>query len=162
MRTLLLPFLLLSTFLNAQGIDIPEGLEMKTSEDHEKYEPQVLQAMDWLMETPVNEQKEERKKLNAFIVAWLTGTDKVTVILSPKILTFTECSECLVIYMGGWASYVLETGDTNSLNGNQAGIEKTILFYKKNKALLGKNKAMEKYIKKQDRGQLTSYLQARM
>ena len=94
---------------------------------------------------------------------WMSGSPTVTIEVSQKIVTFLDCPECLMAFLGGWTKYSLETGDNkNKVKGHLAGIEGVIQFYNLNKATLGKNKAIEKYIKLQEKGKLEEHIKSRV
>jgi len=149
---------LFSLQIFAQEISMPENLAFKTKEDYQKYEKEVLTGIDWLMKQPIDEQVQKRKTINAFVLAWLTGSPSVSISISQDIVTFIGCSECLLIYMGGYTKYVLENKDDDLLKANVAAIKSVTVFYKKNKETLGKIKALEKYGKLIKQGKLESHL----
>lgn len=157
---LLTSFLFLNSFqLFSQNFEVPKILKLEKAEDYATYERDVINAVDWLLITPVTDEQDKRKQTNAFLMKWLTGSPTVTIELSQDIVTFMDCNDCLMLFLGGWAKYALETQDfENKLKGNTAGIEAVIEFYKRNKAAIGKNKAIEKYIKLQDKQKLEKHL----
>lgn len=164
MKTLILS-ITLSLFcisLSAQEFEVPKKFKPKNKAEYAEFEPAVLQAIDWLQETPVSEQAAKRREVNGFVMKWLEGTPNVSIALHPKVITFMDCSDCLMIFMAGWAKYSLENQDKDELKGSMAGIEKVISFYTANKAQLGKNKAIEKYIKLQEKEKIADYLKANM
>jgi hypothetical protein len=66
----------------------------------------------------------------------------------------------LIIFIGGWTKYALETKDfDNSVAGNMAGIESVIEFYSANKKFLPKDKNIEKYIKLKSKGELKNHIE---
>jgi hypothetical protein len=91
----------------------------------------------------------------------LTGSPNVSIDIKPEIVTFVgDTPELLLIFMGGWAKYSLESKDfKNKIGGSTAGIEAVIEFYTKNKDLLSKDKNIEKYIKMKDKGTLKDYIE---
>lgn len=149
---------LFSLPLFSQDFDVPEDITLNSEADYAKYDADVIKAYQWLMETPINEQPEKRKEVSAFFILWLTGAPSVSVEVNADILTFMKTEGCLFIFMGGWTKYVLETQDKDKVKGNLAGVESVIEFYKKNKAVLGKDKAIEKYIKLQEKGKLEEHI----
>jgi hypothetical protein len=60
--------------------------------------------------------------------------------------------------MWGWTKYAIETKDKSEVASNIKGIEAAIDFYNRNKDLLQKDKAIEKYIKMKDSGKLEGYI----
>lgn len=147
----------------SQEFEVPRGYEFNKKEDYYTYEKDVIDGVNWLVNTPVNTNTAKRKEVNAFLMKWLTGSPSVTIELSQEIVTFMDCSDCLMVFLGGWARYSLETNDkANKLKGNLAGIESVIEFYKKNQESLGKNKAIQKYMKLQEKNKLEKYVEARV
>lgn len=135
--------------------------ELKTKEDYAKYEQDVINGYNWLMKTPIDLEPTKRKELNAFLMQWMTGSPNVSIELSQKIVTYMDCGECLMMFMGGWTKYALESKDfKNKVKGNLAGTESVIKFYLLNKKSLGKNTAIEKFIKLKEENKLEEYIKS--
>lgn len=161
--TLTLCLLLFVAFSNAQSYDLPKDIKLDSKEDYAKYEKDVIEATNWLIASPLSKETEKRKEVNAFLMVWLTGSPDVTIELNGEIVTFMDCGECLIIFMGGWAKYAIESKDyKDASKGNLAGIESVIEFYKKNKATIGKNKNIEKLIKLQDKKELADFIKSKL
>ena len=140
-----------------------ENIQLKTKEDYAKYEQDVINGYNWLVKTPVGENRQRRKEISAFLMKWMTGSPNVSLELSEKIVTYMDCGECLMIFMSGWTNYALTTKDfNNKLKGNLAGTKSVIEFYKKNKKSLGKNKAIEKFIKLDNKNELEDYIKSKI
>lgn len=151
--------LLFSVQAFSQTFEVPVDYKFETKDDYIKYEQNVIGGVNWLLETPLNQEQSKRKEVNAFLMTWLSGSPTVTIEVSSNIVTFVDCPDCLMIFLGGWAKNTLETKDnTDKLKGNLAGIESVIRFYNSNKASLGKNKAIQKYIKLQEKGKLEEHV----
>ena len=82
---LLISFLLLKN-VNAQDFIVPENYQLTSKEDYTKYEKDVINATNWLLATPLNEQTEKRKEVSAFVVKWINGSPTVNVELNPTIM----------------------------------------------------------------------------
>ena len=150
-------------FPNEEEEKEEEGIRLETPEDYAKLEPIVIKAFDWLMANPADQEVEQRKAFGAFLIQWLTGAPNVSIALSEKIISYSNCDECLIIFMGGWAKYALESKDfDNPFKGNLAGTESIIEFYQKNKKALGKNQAIQKLMQLQEDGELKSYIKSNM
>ena len=91
---------------------------------------------------------------------WLTGAPDVQVEINPDIVTFEKSNpDLLFIFMGGWTKYALESGDfSDKLNGIIRGIESVIDFYQKNRGNLHKDKNVERYIRRKEKGTLEDYI----
>ena len=165
MKTILLIITLLFSISQSfsQEYSIPKDYNFKTKDDYVKYEKHIIEGVNWLLKSPLTSEKTKRKEINAFIMKWMTGSPTVSIELSQDIVTFMDCPDCLMLFMGGWTKHVIETKDnSNKSKGNLAGILAVIEFYNLNKAALGKNKAIEKYIKIQTKGTLEKYIDSKM
>lgn len=157
---MILAGLLVSTLIYAQEFEVPENYVLKKAEDYAKYESDIIKCVDWLMATPLNEQKNKRQDAGAFLVAWLTGSPNVSIEIKQEIVTFIGSPDLLLIFMGGWTKYALESKDFEDMvAGTTAGIEAVMDFYTRNKAYLEKNKEVEKYIKMKTKGTLKDYIE---
>ena len=154
----LIAVLCFSLQLQAQDLNIPNNPTLETEADYKRTEPYVLKTIEWIQNTPLNEQKELRTKANAFLLIWLTGSPTVTVEIGPNMVT-ESCEECLMIFLSGWTKYSLSNNySKDKAEGALAGAEAVIAFYKKNKSALGRQPEIEKWIKKQKKGQLKKYI----
>ena len=157
-------FLALAIFFSlsifSQEFVVPQNIKLEKAEDYAPLENDVLKAIDWLYEIPINEQREKRIEVNAFVLKWLMGSPYVHLEINPKVVTFIGGTpDFLMMFMGGWAKYSIESKDyDNKVAGNLAGIEMVISFYEKNKKQLQKNKDVDKYVKMQKKGTLEEYI----
>lgn len=146
--------------LCGQDFQVPKNVKIETEADCDKYQSDILQCIDWMINTPINDQVKKRKEVNSFFILWLTVTSKVSVVYNTDIVNFTESKpEFMMIFMAGWTKYVIETKDnTNKLMGNIKGIEAVIDFYNKNKEEIGKDKTVENLIKLKKDDKLEDYI----
>lgn len=159
-NTLVLLFFIGKALL-AQEVDIPNGLKLQNTEDYEKTEQLVVDCTDWLLKTPISENPEKRKEINAFLMKWMSGSPTVSIELVPGIVPL-GCEECLMSFMSGWAKYSLENDySKNKVDGALAGAENAIEFYRKNKSELGQSPDMEKLQKKKNKGKLKKYIESK-
>ncbi len=150
----------ISTVAFSQDVQVPTNFQPKNESDYAKYESDVLKCIQWVMQTPANEQTGKQKEVNAFLLMWMSGTSSVHIEVKQEIVTFMDTPELLMIFMGGWTKYTLETKDAdNKVNCSMAGVEAVIEYYTKNRALLSKNKGVEKYLKMKEKGTLKEYIQ---
>lgn len=146
--------------LYAQDFVVPKNYTLEKANDFDKYEADVVNCVNWLISTPVNEQTERRKEANAFLFKWISGSSKVHIEIKQEIVTFMDSGELLMIFMGAWTKYSLETKDfDNKINGTIHGVESVIDFYNKNKGKISKNKGAEKYLKMKEKGTLKEYIE---
>jgi tetratricopeptide (TPR) repeat protein len=132
---------------------------LEKDEDYVKYEQDVIDGYDWLLNTPIGVDAEKRAELGTFLMRWMVGSPTVSLELSAEIVTYMDCAPCLMIFMGGWTKYALESnGEGNKLQGMLVGTENMIKFYNTNKEELGKNKDIEKLLKLQEENKLKEFL----
>ena len=148
------------TGLRAQEYQIPKNYELIKAEDYAKYEQDIIKTFNWLMETPANIQTDKRKEASTFLIKWISGSPTVMIEIKAEIVNFMESNpEQLIIFMGGWCKYALETKDfSNKVNGNLAGLESVIAYYTKNREVLKKDKNIEKFMKMKEKGTLQEYV----
>ncbi|MFT5820794.1 MAG: hypothetical protein ACI8ZM_002042 [Crocinitomix sp.] len=161
---LILPLFFLFTINSfAQDFEVPKNAKLDKAEDYAQYEQDVIDGVNWALETPLGEDESKRKDTYKFLITWIIGSPNVSIVLNEKIMTFSGEGNCLIIYMGAWTKYALESKDfTDELKGSLAGINAVITFYEKNKKEMGKNKHVEKYIKLKKKGKLESTVKSRM
>jgi len=153
---LLIAQLAFSVVASAQN----EGsFRMETREDYKKLESKVIEAFDWLMNTPVGTDQEMRSELHAFLISWATGTPDITIEIKNKIVPYMKQSECLVIFLGGYAVYALHhNGSAEPEDAALYATERVFEFYRTNIGALGANKAVEKLMKLKESGELKAYI----
>ncbi len=136
---------------------------LKEAEDYPKYEEDIVKFVNWMQNTPVGTEPEQRQAVTAFVLQWITGTPAFSVEITEGIVSYADCGDCLMMFLGGWSRYMIQTRDfDNKFKGNLAGTETVIAFYKANKKALGKNKEIEKLIKLQEKGTLEEFIKENM
>lgn len=153
--------LLFASGIFAQEFEVPKDYKLVIAEDYAPYEQDIIKCVDWLTKTPLNEQTEKRKEANAFLLKWIEGSPNVLIEIKGEIITFMGSSpDLLMIFLGGWTKYSLESRDfENKVEGNMAGLEAIIDFYIKNKKIMSKDKNVEKYIKMKKNDTLKAFVE---
>lgn len=176
MKKLLLSILFclgICSVVSAQTFNVPR-YSFKTDKDYALFEPIVLNAYDWLIETPFTEEPGKREAAERFIMEWLSGTPTVSVMIGPIVGgIMSENRNFMTIVLGGYAVYLLHEkkgdGALNSLEvrgdseqdqiaATEAAVHYAIDFYQKNRATVGACPAIERYIKMDKKGKLTEYI----
>lgn len=151
-----------STFsLNAQKAELLSVLP-QTKEEFVASEKNVLATIDWLENTPINQETELRKAQNALLVGWVTNSPTVTIELSAGVLDFTKKNqELLMLFMAGWTRYsLLNNYSRDKVKGSTAGIQCAIKSYK-----LGdykKDKEIQKLIDLDENGGLEKWVAGKL
>ena len=144
----------------SQNFEVPKDYKLEKKEDYVLYEQDVINCVNWLMNTPLDANASKRKKANSFLLEWVTGCSYVHLEINTNIVSFPSSPDLLLIFLGGWAKYSLESKDfDDKIAGTIAGIESVISFYSKNKKSLPKEKNVEKYIKMKNNGTLKEYIE---
>jgi len=151
-------------FLSQKGLcqdySVPVNYELKAREDYSRYEKNIIDAANWLMAIPLNEQKDKRKEVSSFVVQWVNGSPTVNVEINPIILDFEKKNQgMLVLYMAASAKYVLQNNYSNDMRAkHRAALRDLIKVYKDGKGIQ-RDKKMEKLIKKDEKGQIDEWLE---
>ncbi|HTB27094.1 MAG TPA: hypothetical protein VK711_17105, partial [Puia sp.] len=118
-----------------------------TKEGFIKSETAVINTINWLENTPLNQETDKRKQLSAKFLAWLTNSPTVTVDVDARTAPFTKRNpDLLFIFMGGWTKYSLQNNySKDAVKCNVAGIKSSIKVYQMGNGLK-KDKEMEKII----------------
>ena len=146
----------------SQNFNVPKNYKLEKEEDYALLEKDIINAIDWLYETPSNEQVKKRKEVNSFVMQWITGVSYVHLEMNTNIITFAGGSnpDLLMMFLNGWTKYSIESQQyDDKINGTLAGMEMAIGFYEKNKKNLSKDTELEKYIKMKKNGTLLKYIE---
>jgi len=136
-----------------------EKHQLDTPEDYAMYEQQVINGFDYLLKSPMNVEPQKRKEVSAFIMKWVTGSPTVTIELSQELVPYMDCPDCLLIFMGGWTKYAIESKKyDDKVGASLAGTESVIEFYLANKKELGRNKSIDKFVKLQREKKLRAFI----
>ena len=102
----------ISFTVSSQDFEVPKNYKLEKVEDYAIYEQDIINSVNWLLTTPIDEQVSKRKEVNQFLLKWLTGSPNVSIEIQGEIVTFMGTSpELLMVFMGAWAKYSLETKD---------------------------------------------------
>lgn len=135
----------------AQDFEVPENVHLEKEADYLKYEADVLNGINWLENTGINEQLNKRKNTNAFLMKWILGTPTITIGLQVFQTELTKKnSDLLLSFLGGWTKFAIENPSEKDdvIKANIAGFQSLIKVYSANKGNgIKKDKKIEKLIK---------------
>ncbi len=168
MKKSILVFLVFFSILNSisQNFEIPTRDKINSKEDYIKYENNVVDAVNWLMNHPIDKDLKVRNRITAFIFNWVSNNPYFVFNTSNEIATFYDSADCIVIFTGGMVKYSIENKDfDNKLQKNIAGVEAVIELYNKNRKVFKKQryikntvKEIEKYIELKERNEFEQYI----
>lgn len=121
--------------LQAQNFVMPE-YAMKTAEDYSKYAKDVMKAMKWIIDTPLNREYSEQVRINRFVLQWLTGSPQVHLVVRPEVLgnlsaerNFPYAPQMTLVYLSGMGIKALEDADADEGDLQLAGAEALLTAY---------------------------------
>ena len=146
----------LSFLAFSQDFTVAKDYELDAKEDYKPYEPQIKEAIDWYLNNTLSADPKKRMEVAQFYMKWITGSPDVSIGIDPRVITFLEPNkELLLVFMMGWTKYALENDYSEDIvQGNKAGVETVVNFYKNNRGFLKKDKEIEKYEKLMAKGKL--------
>lgn len=138
---------------------VPDEYSFDSVEDYANYEPQILETINWYLDTSMAFETDRRVKAKQFFIEWLTGTPDVSVGIDTDIVSFVNTSpELLVPYMMGWVKYSLENNySKDEIKCCIAGIKTATKYYENNKFFFKDNEMIDKYKSMNDK-KLAKYL----
>jgi hypothetical protein len=162
MRHLIFTFILtiFSVTSKAQNFEVPPmDIKPTTQVEYEAMEPTVLSCINWLNTTPLSIDAEKHTSANAYFMLWLTGTQKVNVVVDGYVLNYAEKNpELLMAFMIGWSKLALEQGEKDNFKLALAGVTNLVHRYKNNVLFFKKDKKLKKLAEISDRGELEAWL----
>lgn len=158
-RVLLLCLLLFlpAMYVSGQDFRVPPDFDPDTVRNFARFEPAVIQAADWLMHHPP-EKSEQRQEITKFLINWLDKTPTLTIVLDPDIIKFTDCSECVLIFMAAYAKHAIRNPKDTRAEHNVAAVHAVLDYYLKYRKFLPKSKGIKFYLKLDNKGQLDEYI----
>jgi hypothetical protein len=134
-----------------------------TKEGFINSEPALINTIDWLENTPLNQETEKRKLLNATFLSWLTNSPTVTIEVNSKITPLSKKNpDLLIIFMGGWTKYSLQNNYSNdALKCNLAGLRSVIKVYQMGNGIK-KDKDIDKLVELDSKNELESWVSTQL
>jgi hypothetical protein len=150
-------FVFSSLRLTAQQVELLTELPV-TKEEFAASEKKVIASINWLENTPLNEDKEKHTSQFALLTTWIVNSPTVTIEVNASIIKFSDKnSELLLFYMAGWTKYALQNNYSKDvLQGNLAGLRSAIKVYKT--GALKKDKFMQKLVDIETKGELEKWV----
>jgi hypothetical protein len=146
--------------LKAQVFEVPiMDVKPKTQTEYELMEPSILNCINWLNTTPLSINAENHTTANAYFMLWLTGTQKVNVVVDGYVLNYAEKNpELLMAFMAGWSKLALEKGEKDNFKLALAGMTNLVSRYKNNVTFFKKDKKLKKLLEMSEKGEMENWL----
>jgi len=129
--------LLLTLSLYAQKLKVPENIELKNKDDYKRTEEFLLDCIDLVESTPINEKNDELKLAMAFELKWITGCPYIIINVTALMNKFGNINSIFsIIYLGGWTkSAIMNSYKISNIDGNYAGVQSVLEYYKNNEEI---------------------------
>ncbi len=164
-QIILIAALIFGGIIKAQDFEIPKDYKFEKPEDYKIYTEKIVEGINWLLNSPVDNNKEHRKEVNAFIIKWITGSPDYQLIMdanaTPIIedVEFEYNSDVMTAYIGGMLLHSINnTGEVYYLDIQRAGITAVLKLTDNNKKLMKKSKAVKKYRQLKKHNELNEWI----
>ena len=160
--TLFACFMLAAINSFSQQFEVPANVVMDKKEDYANYDKDVIAAVNWLEATPIGTDADKRKSVNAFVMKWINGSPEVTIgITESQIKLFDKNPDFLLVFMGAYSRYVLQTKDASVLPCYVAAMKSVIAVYKLG-GKIKKSKQLTQASEANDGGKLEDWIKTNM
>ena len=160
---LLLLWLLVPLLAVAQAPTVPQDVRYKNKSDYKNYQGKAKELMHWVVSTPLNEHPQARKKVNNFLMKWMTGSPCVHLELHPDVLGNVIDEELMgmdfmIVYLSAMGLAELDgVSNDNQLEMQHQGAQSMVKAYESIRANW-QQKHLEKLYKLQQKGKLRGWL----
>ena len=162
MKTIIIG-LILFAFSFSQSFDFSKNYQFKNAKDYDTYQREFLSALNYLEQNSFNNNDSKRKKVNAFVLKWITGTPTVSLKIESYMMNFSKKnSDFIIIFLGNMAKYKIENpSDDSNINSQLEGIRSVLNVYNKQNGI--KDDAfIEKVIEIEKNGKLGTWLKTQL
>lgn len=104
----LLVFLFSFNFLPAQSLPDYDEITLNKGEDYRTAESALLQAVDFLLNNPIDAEKLDRAKSLQFIIKWMQGTPDYTFNIDASTKRISDNLDLIGIYMAAMTKYCIQ------------------------------------------------------
>lgn len=134
-------------------------INFESEADFKRTEQTLVKHYEFILNNPAEEGTTDRLKSCQYILDWVSTCPYITVQVTQKLVPYMTYGESLIVFMGGWAKYCIEGGDcSEKWKGCLAATRDVLDYYQANKEELGKNKDLEKMIRRNKKNKLESYI----
>lgn len=146
---------------SVKDFDVPKKVP-KSEKEFKKSEPDFMKAVLWLETTPIDTTTNQRVKMNAWVLMWISDCPYITVSIKAGLANiFQKNSHLMLVWIGGYAKYCIENNSKDDLKANTAGIRSAINCYKLGGQVIPDD-AMQKVIDADKEGKLEDWVKEAM
>ena len=151
MRTLLTLILILTGIASTYGFsEISDEYRLETTADYRALEPQIREAIAWLVTTPLDmEHAPERERTARFFLAWLEGNPDAHISWDEKtaeLIGPDRSGHLICIFWAGYTEYALtHQAWDDRVKCTTAGLETVVAFHDRNRELMIDSPTLDHY-----------------
>lgn len=141
---------------------MPEGIKLAEPADYLENQEFAMEAIDWLINSPIDSTEYSRSEYNAFCMEWLSGHPTIKVELESEILPFAEhYPDLFYIHSLAAARYLALNPSSSKLEYNMEGLKAVCKSVKMSKGLV-QNKALADIVKLNDENRLEGWVTSQL
>ena len=141
--------------MNAQKLVVPAIPGNIDKTEYAQYTQDVMNCISWMKSHSPSDS--QQKDVATFVLWWLSGSPDVHITLNSEVVKF-EDGTLLLLLLGGWAEYAIQSKDDDQVEGCYAGVETALNYYEQYRKSLPKDKGAEKLLKMRKKGVLKEYI----
>lgn len=163
MKKIVLILLTLVSFqcASAQQFSLPIMPEKMWPSDYAKYESDVLNCCNWLINTNPEFNAPKHEECSSFLMRWIAGSPAVKIIIADGLVD-AQKGDLLIVYLAAWTRHQLQNPEANIILCANVAEEEMLDFYSKYKNYIGKSKLTNKLLKEQAKGTLPTYINQKL
>ena len=147
----------------AQSFNVPKTYEFKTDADYDKYENQILECVDWLIATPINQNIRKRESAISFLAAYSVKNERVNPYLNKIDFPFLLNGDLGVIYVASWTkSCLTQNYVNNKAEFTLRATNQVVDYYNSNKKKFKKAKGIKIFAEEKQKGTLDSFVKSKL
>lgn len=158
---LLLAVVLMAQGAFAQQFSLPILPEKMWPSDYAKYESDVLNCCNWLINTNPEFNTPKREECTRFLVRWTSGSPDVHIAITKDLIDLNK-DDMLVIYLAAWTRHQIQNKNANAILCANVAVEEELRYYSEYKDYYGKSKLLKKMLKIQSKGTLPTYINQKL
>lgn len=134
-------------------------INFESEADFKRTEKTLVKHYEFILNNPAEEGTTDRLNSCQYILDWVSTCPYITVQVTQKLVPYMTYGESLIVFMGGWANYCINGGDcSEKWKGCLAATRDVLDYYQANKEELGKNKDLEKMLRRNKKNKLEQYI----
>lgn len=141
----------------AQQFSLPILPEKMWPSEYANYEADVLNCCDYLLGTDPSFNAPKHEECASFLLRWAAGSPNMSIVVAEELVDAKK-GDLLLAYIAGWARHSIKHPEDNGLLCANVAVADMLNFYFAHKDVIGKSKLTDKLLKKQEKGELASYI----